>query len=148
DGSAVHTRSLMLGDTLETLVLDDVQRVTWIHPNVEERGYYRWNVGRDLRWSLADHAAEAMTPRERVGFVNNLGSGLEAGLVPSDETLQMLSRLARDPQPQVVGAVLDELASVRGALVTPDLQDPFALYLRKTLGPALDRVGTSPAAGE
>jgi hypothetical protein len=37
---------------------------------------------------------------------------------------------------------------MRDAFVAADLQDAFALYVRRTLGPALDRVGMQPQPGE
>ncbi len=148
DGAAVHTRTVMVSDTPRVVVLEDARRVAWVLPNADERGYYHWAVDRDTRWTLVDRATELMSPRERMGFVNNLAAGLDAGLVSSDETLQMLARIAADPQPQVVEAVLGALDRVRMRLIVPDLEDAFALYVRKNLTPALERVGPAPIAGE
>ena len=60
----------------------------------------------------------------------------------------MLGRFAADPSPQVVGAVMDALDRIRLRMITPDLEDAFAFYVRKTLTPALDRIGLAPARGE
>lgn len=148
DGTTTRTETVMVSDTVRTIRLKDAQRVTWLHPNADERGYYRWHVDRDARWTLADHAVEIMSTRERVGFVNNLSAGLDADLVEGDEVLQMLGRFATDPQPQVVGSVIDALDRIRQNLITPELGGAFAFYVRKTLRPALDRIGMAPRTGE
>jgi cytosol alanyl aminopeptidase len=148
DGQNTHTRTILVTDQSSTLKLDDVRRIVWLHPNDGERGYYRWNVPNDYRWPLVDRATELLSPRERVGFVNNLSSGLDAGIVPSDETMQMLSRFAADPRPEVEEAVGTALERIRVALVTPELREPFAGWVRKNLGPALDRIGPTPVPTE
>ena len=148
DGKTVHSRTLMMTDVPQIITLDDVQRVDWIYPNADERGYYRWEISRDMRWVLVDGSAGILSPRERVGLVNNLSAGIEAGIVPSDEALQMLGRLCADPRPEVVGAVMDALDRVRTTLVTPDLDEAFSFYVRRNLGTALERIGSAPAPGE
>jgi alanyl aminopeptidase len=148
DGKTVRSTTIMLTDAPQDVVLEGVSSIAWIVPNVEERGYYHWYLSRDLRWSLIDHATATMSPRERVGLVNNISAGLDAGLVPSDEALQMLGSLCADPRPEVVGAVMNALEKVRTTFITSDLDESFAFYLRKQLGPALERIGPAPAAGE
>ena len=148
DGKTVHSRTVMLGDDTQTLTLPDVRRIEWVLPNAEERGYYHWNVVRDMRWTLVDRSREILSPRERVGLVNNLSAGLDAGIVPSQEALEMFGRMASDPRPEVLGAVLDAFDRIRVALITPDLEEAFSFYLRRQLGPALDRIGFAPAPGE
>jgi alanyl aminopeptidase len=148
DGTTTRTQTVMMSDTARTVRLKDAQRIAWLDPNADERGYYRWFVERDARWTLADHAVAIMSTRERVGFVNNLSAGLDADLVEGDEVLQMLGRLAADPKPQVVGSVIDALDRIRQTLITPEIADAFAFYVRKTLRPALDRIGMAPAPGE
>ncbi len=62
--------------------------------------------------------------------------------------LAALEGLAGDPEPMVVGAVLDSLGRVRGPLVPGDLEDEYAAYLRRALRPALDGIGLLPREGE
>src|SRR5206468_8919742 len=54
DGNTIHTRTVMLSDTVRTIRLEDAPSVAWIYPNAEARGYYRWHVDRDARWMLTD----------------------------------------------------------------------------------------------
>ena len=43
---------------------------------------------------------------------------------------------ARDPEPEVVDAVIRTLGKVKTAFVTAELEAPFAAYVRAVLGPA------------
>jgi hypothetical protein len=129
------------------LVADSVQTLpvppgaTWIHPNADEAGYYRWSVPAATRRAIAEGGQRVMTVRERVGFVGNAAALLDAGALRGDEYLQLLLPFARDPDPQVVGAVVDALEKVKRAFVTPELEPTFAGYVRRLLGPALEGIG-------
>jgi len=120
----------------------------WLDPNDGESGYYRWSLDAGGIRTLADSAQHILDARERTGFVGNLSALLDAGQMRGDEALALLAHFANDPQPQVVGAVLDALERVRTSLVDARDEDAFALYVRRTLGPALDRIGMAPARGE
>jgi hypothetical protein len=73
---------------------------------------------------------------------------MDGGFVQVDEALQMFSRLAADPRPEVTGAVLVALDGIRLRLVTPEFERGFSEYLRRYLGPVLQRYGPAPAKGE
>ncbi len=121
DGNAMRVQKLLLTRPAQTVTLE--ARPVWIHPNAGENGYYRWSVPSLLLRRLADQS-KTLDPRERVGLV------------------------ARDPHPEVVAATLEGLSKARDAFVTPDLEQPFASYVRRALGPALQRFGRAQAPGE
>jgi len=77
-----------------------------------------------------------------VAFLGNLSLLMTAGEIRGDTFLQALSNFGRDPEPQVVSSALDELEAVRPALVPDSLAGLFAGYVRRTLSPALERIGT------
>src|SRR5262249_34401084 len=70
------------------------------------------------------------------------------GEVRGDTYLQALSHFGSDPEPQVVTSTMEELNGVRGAFVPDSLTNLFAVYVRRTLSPALDRVGYDRKPGE
>lgn len=146
EGGRSHTQSVLLTAAEQTVTLEGARLPAWIHPNADERGYYRWSLpARDLD-RLA--AAGAMGTRERVGFLANAGALLDAGTLHGDEYLRTIERFRDDPQPEVVDAVAVALQRVKRAFVTPELQDAFARYVRETLGPAFRRVGYAATPGE
>jgi hypothetical protein len=73
---------------------------------------------------------------------------LDAGLIHGDQYLGMLGRFADDPEPHVVGALAGGIDRLQSNLITPELENAFAVYVRRTLGPSLDRWGLEPKPGE
>src|SRR5262249_35812854 len=84
----------------------------------------------------------------RVAFLGNLSLLMTQGEVRGDTYLQSLSHFGSDLEPQVVTSVMEELTGVRGALVPDSLTSLFAVYVRRTLSPALERVGYERKPGE
>jgi len=145
-GGAVRTRVVLLAGPSDTVTLEGPP--AWVHPNAEESGYYRWSVPAATRRAIADGAQRTMTERERVGFVGNASALLDAGALRGDEYLELLLPFARDPEPEVAGAVVGALGKVKRAFVTPELETTFAGYVQRLLRPALDRIGMERRADE
>jgi len=138
-GGAIRTRVVLLTGPSDTVTLEGP--VAWVHPNAEQRGYYRWSVPIATRRAIAEGGQRVMSVRERIGFVGNASALLDAGALRGDEYLELLLPFARDPEPEVVTAVVGALGKVKHAFVTPELEPTFAGYVRRLLGPALERIG-------
>jgi alanyl aminopeptidase len=119
----------------------------WIHPNGGEAGYYRWSVPRETLTALTKDA-KRLSVRERVGLLGNALALLDAGELTGDAYLALLEQFAGDPEPLVAGAVVTGLAGVRGTFFSEKDDPAFAAFIRRTLRPALDRIGPEPRAGE
>jgi len=148
DAGGVHTHSVLLGKRREVVTLPGRGAIAWVYPNAGESGYYRWNVPAATLRALAESAPGTLTLSERVGVVGNLTALLDAGVIGGEAYLRLLPALARDPEPEVVGAVVTALENAQDVFLTPELEEPFAAYVRGTLGPALERFGTARRAGE
>ncbi len=148
DGSTVRTHKVLLKETSRTIQLPETRNIEWIHPNAGEYGFYRWSVPADMLTKLVDVASQALSDRERVALAGHLAALMDAGQIRGDDYLKTLPRLAADPLPEVVSAVAGGLGKVRSAFVTSELEDPFAMYVRRTLGPALQRIGRTKTRGE
>jgi alanyl aminopeptidase len=146
DGHAVRDTAVLLDSTRRVVALP-AGGVAWIHPNADETGYYRWSVGPAMLDTLSRNAT-ALTVRERVGFVHNIGGLLESGDLRGDDYLRLLQRFSGDHSPQVMGALAMAAGGIRGAFITPGLAPAFARYVRALLGPALDRIGMARREGE
>ena len=97
---------------------------------------------------LTNEASTILSDAERMDLVGNLSALLGAGTLDGGRYLAALEGLAADPEPMVVGSVLDSLTRVQRPFVPGDLEDEFAAYIRRALRPALDRVGLLPRDGE
>jgi aminopeptidase N len=148
DGSAARTQSLLLTERETTIALEGVKKPLWVNLNVGAKGYYRWVVPTETMQRLAENAADIMTPIERVGFLGNLTALLDGGLIHGDEYVRLTGRFANDPNTQVISAVVDNVAIIRLAFVTPALAEPYAAYVRRLLGPPLEKIGLARRPGE
>jgi alanyl aminopeptidase len=140
NGTAVQTETFLMTGRMQVFTLP-IRDPLWIHPNAGERGYYRWEIEPLALLLILDHHLAELDLRERVGLVDNLSALLVAGSLQGDTYLGALRRLAADHEPEVVLAVLRALQQVRVAFATPELEEPFARYVRACLGPAAERFG-------
>jgi len=149
DAEGVHSRSVLLDERSARLDLTAGEGdVEWLLPDADARGYYRWRLPTERLLALAERADEVLTPRERIAFLGNAGSLLDAGAIGGADYLRVLRASADDPDPEVVAGLLDGLEKVEGAFVPADVEEPFAAWVRHTLGPALERIGREPRPGE
>ena len=148
DGDQTRTLGVFLTQSEAVMPIETKKSVVWLHPNADEKGYYRWSAPPEMLTTLASQAASVLEPRERVGLVGNLGALLQGGVLHGDDYLRLVGPLASDPQPEVVKAVLAGLGGVRRAFVASGVEERFAAYVRRTLGPALEHIGLDKAAGE
>jgi alanyl aminopeptidase len=147
-GERVLTQNLLLSEAEQTFELEGGGAPGWIHPNADELGYYRWSVPAPMRDELARGARARLSIRERVGYLGNLRALLIDGQVKSDEYFRALARFARDQDPEVLAAVVEGLNASRNPFVDARTRPAFAAYVRRALGPALERIGLEPRKGE
>ncbi|HEX2254908.1 MAG TPA: M1 family metallopeptidase, partial [Thermoanaerobaculia bacterium] len=145
DGETVHHRAVRLDGPTLRLELGPVE---WLLPDAGAHGYYRWQLPAGDLLALAGRSSDVLSPREAIAFLGNAGALLDAGALGGDEYLRLLSAFAGDPRPEVADTLVAGLAKVRDAFVPADLEEPFAAYVRRTLRPALDRIGLERRAGE
>jgi alanyl aminopeptidase len=145
DGGSIQSRTVLLEDEQARVELGT--KVEWLHANAGSYGYYRWRVPADMMYTMAENPA-LLDARERATFLSNANALLDAGAFAGDEYLAVLSAFAQSPEPEAVSAVMSSLGGVEGAFVTEELEEPFAVYVRESLRPALERIGLEPTRGE
>ena len=146
DGKTVRSQRVLLTD--ESVVVKLPAKPAWVMPNGDGHGYYAWSVPDDWMSALAEDAGGVLSPEERVAFLGNLSLLMTMGEVHGDTYLRALSHFGRDPEPQVVSSTMDGLQGVRVAFVPDSLASLFAVYVRRTLSPAMERVGYEKRPGE
>jgi aminopeptidase N len=141
------TTSVLLDAPSKTVKLG-VPKVTWVFPHANASGYYRWKMPLDAMTKLAEQSASVLTPAERLAFAGNLAALFRNGTIHGDAFLPLFAHLANDPDPNVLSALLGNLDLIRNAFESDATHALLSAYVRKTFGPALDRVGFEPKAGE
>ncbi len=147
DAAGARTKDVLLTAAAQAVDLGSTT-VEWVHPNDGASGYYRWNAPPGMLAALAAAAEASFDARERSEFVYNASALVDAGAVHADAFLEILATFARDEEPLVVVAALDGVEMIRDPLVPEAVEEPFARYLRAAFGPALERFGRVPRAGE
>ncbi len=147
DGTKVRTATVLLDAPSKTLKLEG-NRVDWLFPHAHASGYYRWQMPEESMSALASRATTVLEPAERLTFIGNAGALFSNGTIHGDTYLEILSRFANDPDPQVLSSMMGALAQIRTVFDTAENRALFAAYLRRNLGPALDRIGFTPVEGE
>jgi cytosol alanyl aminopeptidase len=142
DGDSVRTHSILLREPTMTIALPGLNgaKVAWLHPNAAG-GYYRWSVDGPALHALAAAAPRVLDPAQRIGFVQNLTSLLSAGEIRGDDYLRLIAGFGSDEDPGVLGTLGGPLSQIEGTFVDEALEDEFAAYVRRVLGPAAERFG-------
>jgi alanyl aminopeptidase len=141
-----ETRTVLLEGPEAVIDLETTPE--WVYPNVDGVGYYRWQVPDTMLTRLTEEAPAPLDAAERMDLVGNLSALLNAGVIDGGRFLASLRTLADDPEPMVVGSVLDQLEELQQAFVPADQEEAFAAYVRRALRPVLDRIGMLPRPGE
>ena len=147
DGTASRVETVLLDGPSREITLP-VPAVAWVFPNADAAGYYRFDLPPAELQDLADHADERLSVVERVAFLGNAQALLDAGRIDGARFLRLLGRFGGDADADVVAAALDALGEVEQPFLDRTTQPGFAAYVRRTLRPALDRVGLAPKEGE
>jgi cytosol alanyl aminopeptidase len=143
DGKKTYTKAVLLDEPSKTLTLDGP--IAWIYPNANAAGYYRWQLDDASMSTLAGKATEVLTAGERLAFLGNLNALFRSGVLHGDAYLAHLERFANDADPHVLSSVLGALGQIRSTFDSAEARPKFSGYVRRTLGPALARIGFDPA---
>jgi alanyl aminopeptidase len=148
DGVAVQTKTVLLKEASQVVDLPTERDLAWVYPNDGAVGYYRWKVPPEMLAEMAAQSLKIMETGERISFLHNLAALLDGGYLKGDDYLKMLGYFAKDPDPDVISALIAGLDKVKYSVITPDVEDAFAVYVRQTLGPSLKRFGLKKTNSE
>jgi alanyl aminopeptidase len=148
DGEQIREHRVMMREPTQIIELPGGADPVWIHPNSEEMGYYRWNVGAEKLMAMIEIAQDRFSPRERVALVGQVSAELRAGRINGGSYLAATTILMRDEHPEVLNTALSNLGEVRAAFVTPEIMPAFRAWVGASVGPAVERYGLTPRKGE
>ncbi|HKR64666.1 MAG TPA: ERAP1-like C-terminal domain-containing protein, partial [Thermoanaerobaculia bacterium] len=146
-GKKVRNASVLLDAPSKTVKLEGT-KVEWLYPHADAAGYYRWQMVPEELAKLATIAPSQFSANERLAFIGNAGALFRSGVLHGDTYLDILGRFANDPDPSVLSQVIGAISGLRATFDSPENRPMFAAYVKRALGPALDRIGFTPKAGE
>lgn len=102
----VSSKVVFLQD--KKMTVKELSGADWVFPNVDARGYYRWQTSEKQAQALRADLGE-LSAREKKSLLYNYEALLSAGKVSLKETMSVLERLAQDDDRSVARAVISTL---------------------------------------
>ena len=144
DGEVTRLR-LLLSSAEERVELPG--RLDWAVANEGGHGFYRVRYAPELLAALAVRPFEVLTAIERFNLINDAWAAALAGLCPIAEYLDLTAHFRDERDRNVWVALLVSFAYL-DRVVAPEARPALAALIRDRLGPAVARLGWSPAPGE
>ena len=154
---AIRENCTLLTAPNGALTLDGGRCPSWVMPNADGAGYYRFTLAPADLANLREQGFTKLTPRERYALGRALIAGFEAHQVSAADLLDSFQRFAGDEERYVVELPIPYLSELRAHwLGRPTLSNdqraalaaPFAAYVRALYAPIVRRLGMSEQNNE
>jgi cytosol alanyl aminopeptidase len=119
---------------------------SWVYPNANQAGYYRFLVERDKLFALA-RAGRALDPTERLGLVSNAWAGVRQGAISPGVLLDFLPLFDGETNRFVVEEIIDVLRGIDRALVDDSARTAYQKYAVARLAARKRALGWWPPSG-
>lgn len=120
---------------------------SFIYPNANEAGYFRWNLPTEDLLKLARKHRSKLSTAERVGLLANADNLLKAQKLDVATHVALLEAMSREEHRMIVSLVIDALYSY-DEVIPEDKEKGFQKWVRSLLQRHADRVGYEPKEGE
>ncbi len=115
--------------------------------NADASGFYRVDYSPAAATALAGLPPGAVAPIERYGLIDDAWAALVAGVLDPAAYLDLVQTFVDDDDLSVWQRILGTLHAI-DHLLADDARGAYAAWVRRLLGPLLDRLGPDPAAEE
>jgi cytosol alanyl aminopeptidase len=119
---------------------------SWVYPNADEAGYYRFAMDRTQLLSLT-RSVPGLDPANRLGLVSNAWAAVRQGSIDASTLLDMLPTFDSENNRVVVGEIVDVLRSVNEALVDPSDREAFQRYVTARMAAKKGALGWESGGG-
>ena len=96
-----HESCALLSDREADMPLDGNACPSWVFPNSDAAGYFRFALAPKDLAALRTAGVAKLSARERIAFANSLRAAFNHGTTSFADSLRAASALAADPDPQV-----------------------------------------------
>jgi cytosol alanyl aminopeptidase len=155
EGTALRTECTLLTAPQQTHMLSTQACPAWLVPNADQQGYYYSALAPEWSDRLLTASAEALSAREQIGRMMDLGAQLDSGQLQLPEYLRQASALLgvsgtasqtkrRGQSAAVWEPLLYQLARLNDAVLSVDERPSFQRWLRRSLAQPVRQVGLLP----
>ncbi|SHF91828.1 alanyl aminopeptidase [Microbulbifer donghaiensis] len=120
---------------------------SWVMPNAQGSGYYRWSLAEDQWQALTERFAK-FSPTEQLSIIDSAFAAFEAGKLPESELLEVIEQSAKADKRQVVVAPLRYLQKYRQHYLAEKGQQAFLNFAQNLYLPVLSATADSPDSDE
>jgi cytosol alanyl aminopeptidase len=146
DGSKVACE--LLDKPTGSMVLANASPSTWLMPNADARGYYRFSLDKSGWAALIQHASELSAP-EQLAYADSIDAGFRKGEWNAGEAMAALKPLTGAATGEVVVAPLSTVTWIyRYEAVTDAQRAAVADWVKSAYLPRLQQLGYQRKAGE
>jgi cytosol alanyl aminopeptidase len=140
-----------------SMLLDASACPTWVMPNADGAGYYRFTLAREDLVKLRERGYAKLNARERYTLVQSLIAGFEVASVTAADLLESFPKFAEDRERSVALVPLHELSALRGQWLGraslgvaehAALAPKFQRFVRTLYAPVAQRLGLYERANE
>jgi alanyl aminopeptidase len=138
----------MLDKASATMVLAGASQPTWIMPNANASGYYRFSLGKSQLADLTAHAGK-LGDAEQLAYADGVGASFRRGDLDAGDVLAAFKPLTTSKIREVATAPLDEVEWIYHHVATTDAQRVrLAAWVKDAYLPRLEQLGYQRKAGE
>ncbi|HWO09039.1 MAG TPA: M1 family metallopeptidase, partial [Polyangiaceae bacterium] len=130
------------------LTLEGSECPTWIVPNADAAGYYRWSLADADLERLLRHGYAALDPREKLSLLASTEAATRAGEGSFDRLMSVTLALGKERERELVQAALAVLVEVRDALLGDADLPGYRRVLVELLLERQKQLGLFPTAAE
>nr|MBA2450690.1 M1 family metallopeptidase [Chloroflexota bacterium] len=144
-GGGTDTRKVLLGEGSGQVDLPD--GVDWVVANESGHGFYRVRYAPELLRTLTANVQENLNAVERFNLLGDTWASVVAGLTPVGEFVRLAKLFGDETDRNVWVALLGGFGYLHGMLA-PDDRPKLHAFVRRLVGPAVERLGWESRQGE
>ncbi|WP_091387411.1 M1 family metallopeptidase [Microbulbifer marinus] len=137
----------MLTSVEQEVAIDGGACPSWVMPNAQGSGYYRWSVAEEQWQALIERFAK-FSPTEQLSIIDSAFAAFEAGKLPESALLDVVEQSAKADQRQVVTAPLRYLQKYGQNYLSDKDQQAFLNFVQNLYQPVLNETVDSPDSDE
>jgi alanyl aminopeptidase len=120
---------------------------SWVMPNADASGYYRFALDKTDFVALKNQVAQ-LAPAEQLVYADAISSAFDQGTIGPDVVLDAMPALASSDMPQIALALSGSFEWIREHLATDATRPALDAYVTKLYGPRLETLGLHKRDGD
>ncbi|GFZ94314.1 M1 family metallopeptidase [Dyella caseinilytica] len=131
-----------------TMVLADASTPTWVMPNANARGYYRFNLSKTEWADLTQHVA-TLSDTEQLAYADSIDAGFRHGELNAGDAMAALKPLTSVTTREVVVAPLQTIEWIYSNEAVTDAQRAkIVAWVKDAYMPRMEQLGYQRKPGE